>query len=240
MVTAIVGDVRAAEVIPIVEKYFGRIPKGTPPPPVRTVEPPQTSERIVRIPDPSQPVYAEGYHKPDVTHPDEPVYRALSDVLSNGRTSRLYRRLVRDEQSAVFVGAFPGYPGDKFPNLFIVYAIPAPGHTNEKVRDAIRAELKRVQEQDITPEELAMVKTRAKASLIGSLNSNQGLANQLADFQTTFGDWRELFNAVEKIEKVTQADIRRVAKQAFVDTNRTVGMLETVSSTSRAGGDASR
>ncbi|HKY32437.1 MAG TPA: pitrilysin family protein [Candidatus Polarisedimenticolia bacterium] len=227
MVTSVVGDVKAAEIIPVLEKYFGRIPKGDPPPPVRTVEPPQKSERMVKLPDPSQPIYAEGYHKGAATHPDEPVFDAITDVLSNGRTSRLYRSLVRDKQIAVAAQALSGYPGDRYPNLFILFAVPSPGHTNEEIRDAIRAELERLKKEEISDDELAMVKTRAKAALIRSLDSNGGLAMNLAEYQTVFGDWRELFNWVEKIDKVTKADIRRVANETFVDTNRTVGMIET-------------
>ncbi len=240
MVTALVGDLKASEVMPLVEKYFGRIPKGDPPPPIRTVEPKQIAEKTVRIPDPSQPFYVEGYHKPGATDPQAPIYDAIVDVLSNGRTSRLYRSLVRDKQIAAVARSFPSYPGDKYPNLFIIFAVPAPGHTNDEVRDAIRAELNRLKTEDITPEELAMVKTHAKASLIEGLNSNMGLANQLADYQTTFGDWKELFRSVDKIDKVTQADIRRVASELFVDTNRTVAMVDTTGAQAGAGGGAGR
>lgn len=227
LVTSIVGDVKASEVLPLVEKYFGRISKGEPPPPIRTVEPKQIAEKTIRIPDPAQPFYVEGYHKPASTDPEAPIYQAIVDVLSNGRTSRLYRSLVRDKQIAVAAQSFGSFPGEKFPNLFLVFAVPAPGRTNEEARDAIRAELERMKKEDITADELAMVKTRAKASLIEGLNSNLGLANNMAEYQSTFGDWRELFRSVEKIDKVTQADIRRVANQLFVDTNRTVAMVET-------------
>jgi len=230
MVTSIVGDVKASEIIPILEKYFGRVPKGDPPPPVRTVEPPQTAERTVRLPDPSQPIYSEGYHKGSATDPDEPVFDAITDVLSNGRTSRLYRSLVRDKQIAVVAQALGGFPGNRYPNMFIVFGVPSPGHTNEEVRDGIRAELERLKNEDITDEELAMMKSRTKADLIRSLDNNTGIAQNLATYQTLYGDWREMFHTVDKLEKVTKADIRRVAQKTFVDTNRTVGMLETSTS----------
>jgi predicted Zn-dependent peptidase len=71
-----------------------------------------------------------------------------------------------------------------------------------------------------------MVKTRAKADLIRGLADNEGLAGQLAVNQLRFGDWRELFRSVERIDKVTKADIRRVANKAFVERNRTVAMIE--------------
>jgi predicted Zn-dependent peptidase len=78
----------------------------------------------------------------------------------------------------------------------------------------------------VSDDELKMVKTRAKASLIRSLGSNSGLASQLAIYQARFGDWRELFRQVDKIDKVTKEDIRRVANATFVDNNRTVGVIE--------------
>jgi len=236
MTTAIVGDVKADELIPVLDKYFGRIPKGPAPPELRTVEPPQNAEKIIRMPDPSQPIYAEAYHKGAATDPDEAVFDAISDVLSGGRTSRLYRRLVRDEKTAVAVQAFNGFPGNKYPTLYIVFAVPAPGHGNEDVRAAIHEELERLKTEPITDEELQMVKTRAKAELIRGLRSNQGLANQLAFYQTLYGDWSELMRSVERIDAVTKEDILRVAKKTFVPTNRTVGMIET--ETEEPSGDA--
>jgi len=240
LVTAVVGDVKAADLIPVLDKYFGRIPKGDPPPPLRTVEPPQTAEKVVKLSDPAQPLYMEGYHKGSATDPDDSIYDAISDVLSNGRTSRLYRSLVRDKQIAVTAQVISGFPGNKYPNLFVVFAVPSRGHGNDEVREAIRAELNRLKTDDITDEELAMVKTRTKASVIRSLSSNNGIATNLAEYQTAYGDWRELFRSVEKIEKVTKADIRRVAAKTFVDTNRTVGMIETAAAPSGSGKQSGR
>ena len=101
-----------------------------------------------------------------------------------------------------------------------------PGHKPEEVGDAIHVEIDRLKKEDITDEELKMVKTRAKANLIRSLDSNEGLAQNLAVYQTLYGDWRELFRSVDRINAVTKADIRRVANQVFVPTNRTVGVIE--------------
>ncbi len=225
MIIAIAGAVDAGEVIPILDKYFGRLPSGPPSPPLRTVEPEQIAERIVRLPDSSQPVYAEGYLRPAITHPDNAVYDAIADILSTGRTSRLYRRLVRDQKIAAQTGAFNGFPGSKYPNLLLAFAIPAPGHTNEEVQSAIREEIERLKTEPITDEELQMVKTRAKANLIRALGDNTGIARQLAAYQTLFGDWRELFRSVERIEKVSKEDILRVAQETFKPTQRTVAMI---------------
>ena len=222
MITAVVGDVDPDTLIPLLDEYFGRIQRRPDPPPLRTVEPPQTAEKDVEIPDPTQPLYIEGYHKPAVTAPDQAVYDAIDDILTNGRTSRLYRRLVRDDKLAVQVQSFSGFPGDKYPNLWAVLAVPAPGVTNDQVADVIHQEIERLETEDVTDAELEKFKTRARADLIRQLDSNQGLAIQLADYQRLFGDWRELFRALDRLDQVTKADIRRVAAETLVDTNRTV------------------
>ena len=169
MVTAIVGDITAEQLIPLLETYFGRIPGGPQPPRLRTTEPPSIAEKVVVLKDPSQPFYLEGYHKPAIKHPDQPVYDAIDDILTNGRTSRFYRSLVRDKKIAVSAGSFGAYPGEKYPHLWAAYAVPARGISNETVQQAIREELERLKNEDVTDEELAKFRTRAKAGLIRSL-----------------------------------------------------------------------
>lgn len=227
MVLAVVGDVDPKTAIPIIDKYFGRIPSGPKPEEYATAEPPQNSERQVVLHDPSQPFYVEGYHRPDYLNPDDAVFDAITDILSNGRTSRLYRSMVRDKKIAAVAGGFSGFPGTKYPHLFAFYAVPLPGHTPDEMRDAIHAEIERLKTSDVTDEELEMMKTRAKASLIRSLDSNSGLAGMLSIEQARYGDWRELFREVDRIEKVTKQDIRRVANKTFNANNRTAGVLET-------------
>ncbi len=90
MVIGLVGDLDPAQVFPIVEKYFGRLSTTPKPEELFTEEPAQNSVREVTLHDPSQPFYLEGYHRPSYLAPDDAVYDAISDILSNGRTSRLY------------------------------------------------------------------------------------------------------------------------------------------------------
>lgn len=227
MVVTVVGDVKPDEALPIMEKYFSRLPAGQRPEPLRTVEPPQRAERTVTLYETAQPFYVEGYHKPGARHVDDIVYFALQDLLSNGRTSRLYRSLVRDKKIAADAGGFNGFPGSKYPNLFVFYAVSTPGHTPEEIRDAVREEIERVKNEDITDEELRMIKTRTKADLIRRLDDNSGIAMQFGTSQALFGDWREDFHRVERLERLTKADIRRVAQSTFTDSNRTIGMIKT-------------
>jgi len=227
MVVTVVGDVKASETMPIIEKYFGRIPSHPRPDERTTTEPPQNAERRVVLQDMSQPLYLEGYHRPDYRSPDDAVYDAIADLMSNGRTSRLYRALVRDKKIAADSAGFTGLPGNKYPHLFAFYAFPLPGHKPDEMAEAIHVEIEKLKTEDISDEELKMIKTRAKANLIRSLGSNEGLASSLALYQARYDDWRELFRSVDRIDKVTKADIRRVANQTFVPTNRTVGIIET-------------
>jgi predicted Zn-dependent peptidase len=227
IVVSLVGDVKASDAMPVLEKYFSRIPAGPKPEEMTTVEPKQFAEKTVVIRDPNQPIYFEGYHRPDYRDPDDAVYDAISDILSNGRVSRLYRSLVRDQQIAAEVEGFSPYPGSKYPGLFVFAAAPLPGHTPQEMRDAIHKEIERLKAADVSDEELAMFKTRTRADLLRGLADNQGLANDLAEYQTRYGDWRELFLQLDKVDKVTKADIRRVASLIFVASNRTEAWTET-------------
>jgi predicted Zn-dependent peptidase len=226
MVIAIVGDVSPAEAWPMIDKYFGRLPKAPKPQVLRTVEPKQTSERAVILRETAQPFYVEGYHRPAATHPDNATYDVISMLMSSGRTSRLYRSLVRDKKVAAGAAGFNGFPGEKYPNLFAYYGVTTPGHTPEEVAEAIHAEIERIKTEDVPAEELQSVKTRVKAGLVRSLANNSGLALNMANYQTLHGDWRELFREMERIDKVTAADVKRVAAETFVPSNRTVGKIE--------------
>ncbi len=227
MVAAIVGDVNTDEIIQMAEKYFGRIPARPNPPLVETVEPKQLGERQVKIVEQTQPVIFIAYHRPEVKHPDDFVFDAITDILTSGRTSRLYKKLIRDEKISVFVNAFSGYPGYKYPNLILFYSYPAQGHTNLENEEMILDEIEKLKAELVSEAELKKVKTRAKVGLIRSLRSNSGLAENLCTNEFLMGDWQELFRSLERIEKVTAEDIKRVANEYFVDSNRSVAEIVT-------------
>ncbi len=225
---AVVGDVKAAEVMPVLTAYFGRLPKGPKPPPLSTIEPKQFAERMVILREKTQPFYAEAYHRPDYRDKDDAVYDAISDLMSSGRTSRLYRSLVRDQKIAAQAAGISGFPGTKYPHLFVFFGVPTPDNTPQQIRAAIHAEIDRLKTTLVTDEELQMVRARAKVELLQSLGDNQGLAIAFAKAQQRYGDWREVFRNVEHSEKVTKEDIRRIANPVFVENNRTAAWIERV------------
>src|SRR3989442_15581669 len=101
-----------------------------------------------------------------------------------------------------------------------------PGHKPEEVAEAIHAEIERLKAQDISDDELKMIKTRAKANLIRGLANDEGLAFQLAIYQARYDDWREVFPSVGRIDKVAKTEIRGGATQKFLSTKPTVGDIE--------------
>jgi predicted Zn-dependent peptidase len=226
LVSVIVGDVDPKRARELAEIYFGRIAAAPKPEPLRTVEPPQEAEKRIILRLQAQRMILVGYHKPDINHPDNAVYDAISSLLSEGRSSRLYRSLVQEKKVAVQAAGFPGLPGQKYPSLFLFFAVTAPGKTNDDVEKAMMEEIEKLKNELVSAEELQGVKNRARSELIQLLSSNMSMAMQLASYQVLTGDWRNLFRYLEDLNKVTPEAIQRVAKATFTDKNRTVGVIE--------------
>lgn len=227
MIISIVGDVKYKDVFKMAEKYFGRIAPAPQPERVATVEPEQVGERRVTLWDPAQPIFVCGFHIPEDTHPDWPAIEALNDYLAQGRTSLLYTSLVKEKKLASFVGMFLGWPGNKYPCLAMIYGAPNQDVTNDQIEEEVFAQVARLRDELIPPEELDKIKARARANFIGGLGTNNGFATALAGFQNDWGDWRELFNELDRINAVTAEDIQRVAQKYFVRKNCTIAHLNT-------------
>ncbi|WP_448269011.1 M16 family metallopeptidase [Nostoc sp. DSM 114159] len=222
---AIVGDVNPSQVKKLAQTYFGRFQAKTKAVEQIPVEPPQQQTREVTLQLPSQPWYLEGYHRPAITDPDNAVYEIIGSLLSDGRTSRLYKSLVEKQRLALNAQGYSGFPGDKYPNLIFFYALTAPGHTVDELAVALRQEIDKLKTEPVAAADLQRVKTQARASLLRTLDSNMGMAQQLLEYEVKTGSWRNLFKQLDDISAVTTADIQRVAKETFTPKNRTIGKL---------------
>jgi len=222
---ALVGDIDPKEVLALIESTFGKIPAAPASPSLVTVEPEQRGERRVEVEFDAEPSIVIGYHKPGLGHPDDDVFDVIDAVLTDGLTSRLHTKLVRERRLAASVNSDANYPGVRAPNLFIVTATPLAPHTVAEVEAAIYEELERLKQEPVSPKELEKVINNLDADLVRALRSNSGLASQLALYQTVAGDWRYVLKSRDKIAAVTPADVQRVAAQYFTKSNRTVGVL---------------
>jgi predicted Zn-dependent peptidase len=227
LTAVIVGDVDPVAAWPMLEKWLGQIPPGEKPGPVATEEPSQRGEKRLVIEDPSQPMLVIGYHRVAASDPDAAAFDALSSVLSGGPSSRLFRSLVKEKQLALNAQTMAAL-GEKYPGLFVFIAMPNRGRTNAECEAAIDAEIERLKTAPVSAEELAGVKAQAKSTLINRLSDNLNLATELAQAQNIKGDWRLLFRELDDIDRVTPADIQRIAQRTFVKSNRTVAVIETV------------
>ena len=225
LVVGIVGDIKAEDVFEMANLYFSRIPSGPKPEAPRTIEPEQWGERRVTVEAQSQPVLVVGYHRPSVHDQDNYIFDALSNIVGQGRSSWLYKILVKEMKIAIQTGSFNGWPGNKYPNLCAFFAIPSKDHTSEECLQVIDEQIERLKNQFVSQEELTKYKRTTKKNFINSLKSNGSMARMLAAYEVLMGDWKTLFEELDGVEAVTAEDIQRVAKQYLIKKHRTVGEI---------------
>ncbi|MBJ7313096.1 M16 family metallopeptidase [Rugamonas sp. CCM 8940] len=223
-VTVIVGDVQVERVRQLASKYFGAIPKRALPPAVRTVEPEQKGERRVFVAKESvtAPNLLVAYKVPAINHADHYALDVLQSLLTDGKTSRLYRALV-EQQLATQVGAdsLDGFD----PGLLYLYAVAAAKVEPAKLEQALLAELDNVVRNGVSVEELQKVKNQKLLNLYRAQETINGKAQQLGNYEVFFGDYKKLFDAPAAYEKLSPADIQAVAAKYLKKSQRTVGVL---------------
>jgi predicted Zn-dependent peptidase len=223
-VVAIVGDINVDSIKAWATAYFGDLAAGEPHRPVVTQEPPQHGERRIEVQFDANPLVVIGYHVPSAGHADAPALAVLSQVLTGGRTSRLYQRLViRDRVATAIVSFTP--PGALYPRAFAFQGVPIAPHTTQEIEQAVYEELDRIGREPPTGYELQRVRNQIDASSFQRLQSNLGLAFQLSSSEALWYDWRRTFRDQGAQARVTAADVQRVAKIYFDRTNRTVATL---------------
>lgn len=225
LTAAIVGDVKAEEVFKMAELYFGRIPSNPKPDPIRTKEPEQWGERKVTVVAKSQPILIIGYHRPSCRHKDDAALEALANIIGQGRSSRLYKLLVKDKKIAAFCGSFNGWPGDKYSNLLALFAIPSKDHTSAECTELIEKEIEKIKKESVTQEELTKFKQTAKKRAIDGIKSNRRMAALLTYFDVVQGDWRLTFDQLKATDQITVEDVKAVANKYLVKKHRTIGEI---------------
>jgi zinc protease len=207
-----------------VKATFGKNPNGAPGPPVLAVEPPQNGERRVLVRRDAQlPIVYLGYLVPNQKSADAPALEVLSVVLSGGRSSRLYRRLIHERQLALEAGGDYSY-FSLDPNLFWFWATPLPGQTAETLEKELLGEMDQLKRQPVTAEELTRAKNQIESSYVFQDDSIHTRGSLLARFEL-IGGYALRDGFLDRIRGVTAADVQRVAKLYFEDDKKNVGIL---------------
>lgn len=218
----LVGDFKTAELKPLLERYFGRIPTGkTEPPPVVTMEPRQLAEKRFRAEAETSPTVRIWWHGVPFVHEDRTALDLLTDVLS-GRTGRLYKGLVLGKQVANEAGASVDFK--KYEGSVQVEAVVKDGKEPQAVEDAVYEEIARLAKEDVPADELQKVKNQAKANAYRRLSSPTFIMFQLLIYEG-LGDWRYINTYADEVDRITAADLKRVAAQHLTRENRTVGIF---------------
>jgi predicted Zn-dependent peptidase len=233
VVISIVGDVKFDDMVKLVGQYFNSIPPSKiPPPVVQTIEPKQTGERRISVEYDANPQMVIGWHMPAGGGIDQPVFDIISNLLSRGRTSRLYKSLVEEKQIASSVDASSDF--SRFPSLFTIWVTPKAPHTLDEVENAVYEELAKLQSDGPTPWELERTRNQIESDYVRGLQSNLGMAFRLSSTQALVGDWNYINTQKELREKVTGDDVKRVLGEYFTQDNRTVAFLVKPDSTEQA------
>jgi predicted Zn-dependent peptidase len=193
----------------MVRQYFGSMRARTVP---RRPEP-EIERRPVRVimREPGSPTLAMAWFKPAPLDPDDIHLDILTDILTGGQETRLHRRLVNEEQLAVQVSAFSGYPGERYTNLFFIEVTPAPGTGEadvERIEAIVQEELDRIAADGVEAAELNRVRNKLRADFIYRLRANGYLADVLSYYESVTGDYRNLFHYNAQLDTVTSKDIQ--------------------------------
>lgn len=224
-IIVVVGDFDIKTLLPKIKEHFENIPKGPEPARVKVVESEQIGERRFQIKREAQlPFFISGFHVPNRGHQDEFALEVLANILSEGKSSRLYKSLVYEKQLALFVGGEYNRISAN-PEILYFYTGLRPGKKIEELENALLAELERLKTEPVTDLELQKAKNQLEASFTLGQDSIFYQAMLIGQIEAAGGSYRELETFVENIRKVTKEDIMRVARKYLTDKNRTVGVL---------------
>jgi predicted Zn-dependent peptidase len=228
-VLAAVGDFEPREMLEMLRSRFSSLPSRETPAMRLPVEPAQEGERRAVLRMDAQPEIMMGFHKPTLPDRDDYVFDLIDGLLSEGRTSRLYRALIEEQELAVSVSTINGYPGGRYPNLFVIRAVPRYPHSTAEVEEAILEQIDLLVREGAGAGEVERVKNRMKTDLLRGLQSNMGLAGLLSYYEAVAGDWRYVTTHLDVLEGIGTEEIRETAARYLTGRNRTVVTLETES-----------
>ncbi|MBI4057001.1 MAG: insulinase family protein [Elusimicrobia bacterium] len=224
-VAVLVGDLNPQKTLALFKKHFETIPARPLKTHYITEEPPQEGEKRVSIEFEAEPQIMMAFHKPNLPHPDDTVFQFIKALLSDGRTSRLYKNLVEGKKIALSASADSSGVGERYPNLFVVYGAPRHPHTASDWEKGVLGELEKLKKELPTTREMDKIRNQLTTELVTSLESNDQMARKLAYYQTIAGNWRYPWELQKRFGEISAQDIQRVAQTYLLDHNRTTAVL---------------
>ena len=222
------GDITVAQARALTEQYFGAIPRGPDVPalPPAPSVPRTDGERRVVIPDDkaNTPLFMMAHTIPPASHDDVYALQLLASILTEGESSRVHERLVREEEAAAFIGG--GLDARIGPGNFNLFALPNQGVTVERIEALLEDELRKIRDQGVTPRELQKAQNQARANTIMGRQTVFSISMDLQSARFYGGDVDRVNSDLERMSAVTVDDIRRVARTYLVPDNRTVVVAE--------------
>jgi len=223
-ILVVVGDFEPAKALELILKHYGPVKASPPPPPITTTEPPQMGPKTVLVRKAAQaPSYMAVWHAPNAKDSDFLPLSILAKPLLDGESSRLNRRLVREEQLAIHVGG--GVQETIDPFLFSIYVKPRPGADLDKIDRVIEGELGKIKAEGITPREFEKAMNGVRSDFYMGLQTISGKANQLGAYELLYGDFAKLFTIMDDYAAVKIERVKEVAAKIFTENNKTVGTL---------------
>jgi len=223
-VMVVTGDVKPAEILALAKKHLEPIPRQYPPPAIRTKEPEQQGERRVELRRPAAlPIVLVTFHVPETKSAEAPALQVLSTIMSGGRSSRLTRRLVDQEQAVLNVNM--GAQQSLDPGQMIVSMQVRSGKDPKNAEALLYEEIEKTGRDGVTAEELERAKNQILAEYYRGLRTIAGKANLIGNYEVFRGGWGGLAETEKLIRAVSAADVKRVAAKYLTAKNRTVGTL---------------
>jgi zinc protease len=216
----ITGDVDEEQVLSLVQEHYGKIPAAKLPQFAPKAEPPQRAERSLELTRPTPAAkLALGYRAPSFREKDYSALALANEIMFGGRSSRLFSRMVRDEEIATDLHGSLAPFSDA--GLYEIWVSLRPGRELPEALDVIDEELGRLRKDGVTDAELQKVKNRMELGFLQGMETAAGKAEQLGFFEVVHGDARALFQRLTRLRAVTRADVQRVANKYFDARRRT-------------------
>lgn len=213
MVISIVGQIDFDETEALIRKYFSDLKPGKPRAPYKIEEKQFLGEKRFQVLFPASPQMMMGWLKPPFPHKSNISFEVLSNILTHGTSSRLYKRLVLDKKMVSSVGAANGYPGERYQNYFVFFIRPNKGIKTEDIEEEIWAELKSIEEKGVSAEELEKTKNQMVADFVKTMDDNATIADLFSYYHLLYGDWNSLFQQYQSLLEANSSDIKSVVKE---------------------------